>query len=267
MKPVMRYFQSTLLSRRQLNRDNFLLYFSDLQVASEAQPGQFVMIAADLETDCPYPLLMRPFSVFGVEQRTGQFSVLVKTVGLGTRKMAGFPPGSPVPTIGLLGNQFVVREGRTVLMVAGGVGIAPFYLMAQQLVPRQIRPVLFYGARSREGLVTLEDFVKLGVEVHAVTEDGSYGSQGLVTAVVGDYLAQHDNCDLFACGPTPMLAAASDLAVRAGVPLQVSVECYMACGFGACFGCAVETKTGFRLACQHGPVFDGLQMIWERGHV
>ncbi|MBI2821165.1 MAG: dihydroorotate dehydrogenase electron transfer subunit [Acidobacteria bacterium] len=261
---LMRYFSATLVEKRQLNQDNFLLYFHDGQLAAGALPGQFAMIAADSEEDDPYPILMRPFSFFGVDESQGRFVILVKVVGTGTGRMSRFKPGDRIRMIGPLGNQFLLHPARRAVMVAGGVGIAPFYLLAQKLVPRGVQPVLFYGARSRNDLVTLQDFLDLGVEVHAATEDGSYGHQGLITAALSPYLREQSGCDLMACGPTPMLAALSDLARRHQIPLQVSVECYMGCGFGACFGCALETVEGLRLACRYGPIFDGHKLVWKQ---
>lgn len=263
----MRYTTVELVGKRQLNRDNFLLLFEDPEIAGAALPGQFLMMAADADAETPFPLLMRPFSFFGTE-REQRFSVLVKTVGIGTRKMAAFAPGARVPVIGPIGNQFEVRPGRRPLLIAGGVGIAPFYLLSQRLIADGVRPTLFYGARSRGDLVTLEDFEKLGVEVLAATEDGSLGHKGFVTDALAPFLSGRDDCDLMACGPTPMLAAVAGLAARQECPLQVSVECYMGCGFGACFGCAVETMEGYRLACRSGPVFDGRKLLWkQRSHV
>jgi dihydroorotate dehydrogenase electron transfer subunit len=148
-------------------------------------------------------------------------------------------------------------------MVAGGVGIAPFYLLAQKLSGRGTQPVLFYGARSRDDLVTMEEFQSLNVEVHAATEDGSYGTRGFVTEPLARFLQAHADCDLMACGPHAMLAAVTRLAKLHRSSLQISVECFMGCGFGACFGCAVETVDGFRLACRYGPVFDGHKLKWD----
>ena len=262
----MRYFQATLAAIRRLNRDNTLLYFQDSEIAGQAEPGQFVMVSADTDAVYPNPLLMRPFSIFGVDPQKGEFSILVKVVGAGTRRLASFPEGTRLRMIGLLGNAFTVSPGSEAWMVAGGVGIAPFYLMCQRLRSRNIQPVLFYGARSRDDLVTLEDFAALGVRIEASTEDGSFGAAGRITGLLEGRL-QEARADLFACGPTPMLEAVAALARRHEVRLEVSVECYMGCGFGACFGCAVETTEGLQLACQKGPVFDGLKMVWGRGHV
>ncbi|HEV8131957.1 MAG TPA: dihydroorotate dehydrogenase electron transfer subunit [Acidobacteriota bacterium] len=259
----MRYFAAPLVEKRQLNRDNFLLYFRDEEIASTALPGQFAMIAADTNIADPFPILMRPFSFFGVDAENRRFSILIKVVGLGTQLMVQFPIGAQVPMIGPLGNQFELCPWKQMVMVAGGVGIAPFYLLAQKLSGRGTQPVLFYGARSRDDLVTMEEFQSLNVEVHAATEDGSYGTRGFVTEPLARFLQAHADCDLMACGPHAMLAAVTRLAKLHRSSLQISVECFMGCGFGACFGCAVETVDGFRLACRYGPVFDGHKLKWD----
>ncbi|HEY2930555.1 MAG TPA: dihydroorotate dehydrogenase electron transfer subunit [Acidobacteriota bacterium] len=264
----MRYFTARLVRHQRLNGDNFLLHFADPQIAAQALPGQFLMIAADVDALSPYPILMRPFSVFGVSPQEGSFSILVKVIGLGTRQMSQFGLGADVPMIGLLGNHFEVDAQKAAVMVAGGVGIAPFYLLAQKLIHGGGPLLLLYGARSRSDLVTMEAFEELGVEVRASTEDGSFGTKGRVTDLLVTYLKDSSNSQILACGPGPMLEAVSRIARQHRVPLQVSVECFMGCGFGVCFGCAVETTEGYRLACQYGPVFDGHKMKWDTsGHV
>jgi len=149
------------------------------------------------------------------------------------------------------------------------VGLAPLYLLAKELVKDS--PVrLFAGGRTRDDLLCITEFERLGVECYTATEDGSLGEQGLVTKVLESRLEATSNRGrIFACGPHGMLKAVADIAAARHVPCQVSLEGYMACGMGACLGCVCQgadhsaETPDYRCVCTEGPVFDATSLAWE----
>ncbi len=177
-----------------------------------------------------------------------------KTVGRGTGIMAELAVGAGISVLGPLGNGFATPEGPATL-VGGGTGIASLFELARLAAPGT-RVLL--GGRSREDILGLEDFEQLGVELHVATDDGSLGQRGLVT----DLLEPRAGEVVYACGPLGMMQRAQELASRAGARCLVSLENNMACGFGICLGCVVNTPAGFRYVCTDGPVFDGATLGW-----
>jgi dihydroorotate dehydrogenase electron transfer subunit len=218
-------------------------------------PGQFVMVRGDFGTD---PILPRAFSLVEAGE-TG--AILLRVVGKATARLAGLRTGDPLSLLGPLGNRFSQADNsRRPLLVAGGVGVAPLVFLAERLATEGHRPSLIYGARNA-GELALLDRLKSAAEVTVTTEDGSAGEPGLVTAPLARALADDPMFKLFACGPTPMLAAVSRAAEAAAVPCEIALESPMACGLGTCKGCAVPGADGqYRYVCSDGPVFDGIDI-------
>lgn len=217
------------------------------------RPGQFAMLglgSALLHRD---PLLPRPMAVYRGTASALEFRF--KVVGRGTRIMAGLAPGAEVSVLGPLGNGFRAPDGPATL-VGGGSGIASLFELAAARSPG-LRVLL--GGRTREDILGLEDFERLGVSLELATDDGSLGHRGLVT----DLLAARAGETVYACGPLGMMRRARELASCAGARCLVSLENNMACGFGVCLGCVVKTPAGFRYVCTHGPVFDADSLGWE----
>ena len=235
------------------------------------QPGQFFMIQTSPGFD---PLLRRPFSVFqfGPVGKNGEsrLSILYQVVGRGTELMTAWNSGEPVPLVGPLGTGFTVPKNvRHVLMLAGGIGIAPLFGLAE-LILREIEGVdvrICVGGKSTEDVLMTHELRALGADVEVTTEDGSMGMKGLVTDWFEDkasHLAPMGNTIVYACGPQPMLAVVGTLTHRLDLPCQVSIEARMACGVGSCLGCAVRTREkGYQLVCTTGPVFDVMDIDWE----
>jgi dihydroorotate dehydrogenase electron transfer subunit len=192
--------------------------------------------------------------------------VQYKVVGQGTARLASLRAGEEISCLGPLGSGFLPPPpGAVPLLVAGGIGIAGLLYQGAQLVAQGLRPRLLFGCRSAEDLPLAEGFEALGIPAEIATEDGSAGRRGLVTALLEEHVARSP-AEVFACGPQAMLrAVARQAAGRAGC--QVSVESPMACGFGVCLGCVVETSTGkgfdrFVRACVEGPVFRAEALKW-----
>ena len=236
-----------------------------------AEPGQFVMLSAGAFTgvDRTDPLLPRPMAIYrGHAAPTGdaaEVEILYKTSGRGTRLLAEALPGQRVRLVGPLGMPFpAVPPGRRALLVGGGTGIASLYELAARAAPAS-EAVVVLGARSAGDLMGIADFEKLGVDLRLATEDGSAGTRGLVTAVLGELLAESaaEGTLVYACGPTPMMRACFELSRDAGVRCIVSLENNMACGYGVCLGCAVPAASGgFSLVCRDGPVYDADDVDW-----
>lgn len=254
-----------------LSGEIYLHHIQCPDVAAAAQPGQFVEVRVCDATD---PFLRRPFSVNHVDLENGTFAILYEAIGNFTRQIAAKDPGDLVDVIGPLGKPYPIgpEEGSEVIMVAGGVGIASFLLMARKLRESgDERPVrLFYGARTASAVVQAEDFRAEGVDCRVATDDGTMGERGLVTHLLRDYLKTSPPSPvLYVCGPTPMLKAVADLAMAEHVKCYLSLETYMGCGIGTCVGCTIKMRSlenpeeiEYQRACMDGPVVDAARLIW-----
>ncbi|GAB4275270.1 MAG: dihydroorotate dehydrogenase electron transfer subunit [Deferrisomatales bacterium] len=228
-----------------------------------AEPGQFAMLRVSDGLD---PLLRRPFSIHRVvDPQAGEFEVLFRVVGTGTDRLSRVHVGDRVDALAPLGRGFRLDAGAP-LLVGGGVGVAPLLFLAEALLAEGARPKLLLGARSDRDLLCHDDFACLAVPYAVATEDGSVGRPGLVTKLLeGELRGAPPGCCVYACGPVPMLAAVAGLCRARGVPCQVSLEAYMACGVGACLGCVVPaTRADYLRVCKEGPVFDADEVDWER---
>ena len=265
---------AAVIGNARLSDDYCVLALDAPEIAAVAEPGQFVMVKPARGSD---PLLRRPFSIFEI-LRSGSgvptgISLLNKRVGAGTRLLYDVEPGARIACLGPLGRPFVpVDPPARAILVAGGVGLAPFLTLAEALRARGTATTLFYGARRAAELYRVELFEALGVAVVLATEDGSRGAKGLVTAPLDAALAalnRNEDVRLYVCGPTPMMRAAARLAERHGRACDVSLEQVMGCGLGGCYSCVVQTRESagsdphFVRSCLEGPVFDARRIVWE----
>ena len=236
----------TVLQNRALTEDVRELRLSGDTSAITA-PGQFVNIAVD---GC---FLRRPISVSS--WNAAGLTLVYKIVGRGTQAMAALRPGQTLDLLCGLGNGFAPeRCGKRPLLLGGGLGAAPLYGLAKALLKRRRDPVVVLGFNTESEIFYEEAFRMLGVRTILATADGSAGVKGLVTD------ALPDGCDVFAaCGPVPMLRAVCE---ALPIPGFVSLEERMGCGFGACMGCSIQTKSGSRRVCKDGPVFAREELVW-----
>lgn len=265
-----------VLENKKVAPGHFVLTCASRMISKNARPGQFAQILCEESTD---PLLPRPFSFLTATQNN--FSVLYHVVGKGTASLAQKKEGDFLWVLGPLGNGFTLgREmmdesrGKTnIILVGGGVGIPPLYHLAQFLV-KKMKPEnihVYLGARDKSLLLCEKEFKKLKVDLKVSTDDGSKGKKGFITEHLEDFLhRQTENSvmgPIFTCGPTPMLKAVSFISQKYEIPCEVSVEVPMACGFGACIGCAIKVRSSedyrFAIACKEGPVFQARDIIWE----
>jgi len=219
----------------------------------DAAPGQFAMIQVKEKAG---PLLRRPLSY--LQAGEGRIEFLYRVVGVGTHILAQAKKKDELKVLGPLGSGFDLSPVKSsALLVAGGIGIAPIYFLAMKLVERRIPNVeLVYGARTAKEILFAEDMEKTGITVRIATDDGSAGSRGLASEEAIKAMGANKPDVVFACGPYPMLHAVAESAARIGAPCRVSIEERMACGVGACMGCAVKTEQGYLHVCCDGPVFD-----------
>jgi dihydroorotate dehydrogenase electron transfer subunit len=266
---------AAVLSNTRLSDDYSVLALEAPAIASDARPGQFVMVKPAAGHD---PLLRRPFSIFEILRDTAGrptgLSLLNKRVGRGTSLLYDLRPGDAVDCLGPLGRPFdLVDAPQPAWLVAGGVGLAPFVTLAEQLLARGVRPHLFYGARRDVDLHGTAIFERLGIEITLATEDGSRGERGFVTGPLARALANASAPPrVYACGPTPMMRAVAGLCAAHGCRCDVSLEQKMGCGLGGCYSCVVrvrdaENRAHFVRSCVNGPVFDAGTLVWDEvGH-
>ena len=264
---------------RDLGSANYLLTLSSPEQGRLAQPGQFVMLKCCSDID-GNPLLRRPFSVFDVHPnpktlRPGGLDLLVKDVGIGSRRLAALRKGDEISVLGPQGKPFhLSSEMRNrvtaACIVAGGVGIAALYLLGRRLIDMGVKTYLFYGGRSGSDLVLREYFERAGIETSYTTEDGSLGIRGVVTTPLAEFVRNRarGSVRIYACGPWAMMKAVNDVAARNQIPCEVSLEARMGCSLGACMGCVVRSvdaagEEQFLRVCQEGPVMDSRLVDWD----
>lgn len=239
-----------------------LLWAQAPEIAPLAQPGQFVMVRCSEGYE---PLLRRPLSIHRVAPLSSpsRLALLFAIAGRGTRWLAQRNEGDMIDLLGPLGQGFVVGpKSRDLLLVAGGIGIAPLVALAERGIAEGSQVTLLLGALSQAQLYPA-DLLPPRIRVLPATEDGSMGRKGMVTDFQTELADGADQ--IFACGPLSMYSAMASqwLRILKGKSVQISLEARMGCGFGACYGCALETKTGVRLVCQDGPVFDLDDIVWK----
>lgn len=252
---------SVLLSNAQVGPRLWLASFESPDIAGRIAPGQFVhMRIPNMEGH----ILRRPFSVYDRSTAKGTIEVLYQVVGFGTDHMTKLGPGDSFELIGPVGHGWDARRnvGRA-LLVAGGVGAAPLYLLAEQLLACGAHVEVVLGAQTEAALVARERYEQLlGRSPQCATDDGSFGHHGFCTELAESLLSTEAWDCVYACGPEPVMRITASLAQKAGAACQVSMERRMACGIGACLSCVVDTVEGKRRACVDGPVFDAEKVVW-----
>ena len=252
-----------VLSNTSVGADYFRIRISCQKQYTLAIPGQFVMVRLIGQLD---PLLPRPFSIHRLIKKDGvacAIELLYKVVGKGTHKLSLRQPGDYLDLTGPLGKGFTISDKvGHINIVAGGIGVAPMIFLVEYLKEHFHNPAaiqVFLGGRSEADLLCQEEFSTLGVPVHTTTDDGSSGEHCLVTDPLDRAVTEDKPDMIYACGPMEMLACVAGIADKKGISCQVSIETIMACGMGACLGCAVVRRNHndtYLHACLDGPVFD-----------
>ena len=247
---------ATVLSNETIMPGVFRLRLQCPEIADFAKPGQFVMLKCGDET-----LLRRPISIADASAPSEQISLLIARIGSGTEWLSHRAPGEELDILGPLGNGFTINEkAEKILLIAGGMGIAPLNFLAVKAAALGKKVTLVLGARTGELLCPSSHLPKVD-ECVICTEDASVGIKGRITECPDIHIASADQS--FACGPLPMYRALAKDHRFGSKPIQVSLEVRMACGIGLCYGCTVKTRHGLRQVCEDGPVFEISDILWE----
>jgi len=255
-----------ILFNRMIASETFLMGLRSPEIVAAAKPGQFVMVRVGYGVD---PLLRRPFSICGLKE-DDQFFVLYRVVGRGTAILAERKEGDRLSVLGPLGKGFELPKPHQIpLLIAGGIGVAPLFFLAQTMKTRDIEFMMGFGSSNE--IIDLNKIEALNTNVSIATDDGTAGHYGPVTDLLEAYLNQHitgkDSLSLFSCGPVPMLKRVVDMALDGGISCQSSLEAFMACGLGSCQGCAVKAASKesreYYHVCRDGPVFPIHSVDWK----
>jgi dihydroorotate dehydrogenase electron transfer subunit len=259
----MKQVLAEVVSTTEVIPDTRLIRLDAPEITTTAKPGQFVMLYCGEDT-----LLRRPISVHRVDG--DRLALLVAAVGKGTRWLSERKKGEKIDIFGPLGNGFTIHpETDNLLLVAGGIGIAPLVFLADTALASGKKVTFITGARSADCLLPISspqqlyDGGMMAASMHVInaTEDGSEGFKGMATDLIPHYLEGIDQ--VCACGPEAMYGTMARMPELEGKPVQVSLEIMMGCGMGVCYGCTIKTKKGLRQVCKDGPVFEMGEVEWR----
>ncbi len=289
-----------IISNKEVCSAHFVMELEAPFLGENSAPGQFINIRVDEGTTDP--LLRIPLGIHKIHEGgisllykvvgSGTQILSNKKQGDQVDVLGPLGKGFDVARVEAYGNTPLqsTKQDPEAILVAGGHGIAPLYALAESLAEKKIKTTFLIGVRSRDHLVCVDELKSLGAEVQIATEDGSAGYEGYVTELLEELLKQvmkgevngdsqrarfsrlrsgqegqspgEQQTMIYSCGPRLMLRALSKVALENNTPAQVSLDAYMACGVGACLGCAVKTKDGYKMVCKDGPVFDSKEILW-----
>ncbi len=245
------------------NHYRMVLQSKDLAIHSS--PGQFVML--EVSTGY-YPFLRRPMSIERIF--SDGVSILYKVCGEGTKILSTLSVGEKINVQGPLGNSFPIPEKYAhYLIVAGGIGVAPFPALVEKILKvRGLSPEIILAGKDYNHLLCEKDFKQMGCKIHLVTEDGSAGQEGLATDVLETINTQGETI-VYTCGPLPMIKNVHKICMQKGWLCYASLEAEMACGEGVCLGCVVPAKMEIEnemmaRVCKEGPIFDTQVILWDK---
>lgn len=255
--------KAEILSNKKIAKDHYRIRVRSKHLAENSIPGQFVLVKVQDKTYDP--LLRIPLGVHKIKK--DGIELLYKVVGTATTLLSLKREGETLDVLGSLGNGFrISNNSKRAIIVSGGHGVAPLYSLAEVLIKKGRRIDFFVGARTKSHVVCSNELKKLGAKIHVATEDGTLGYKGYVTELVEKHIKHYPlnakRYTLYACGPRGMAKVLARVSRKHKISMQVSLDEYMACGTGACLGCAVGTKTGYKLVCKDGPVFDAEEIVW-----
>ncbi len=256
--------QILILNNKEFAPGYFLMELASSEIAKNSSPGQFLHIRCSQNHN---PLLRRPFSIHRViyeKSRPKSIKILYRIVGKGTYYLSQRKKGERIDCIGPLGKGFELPKSE-IILVAGGIGIAPLLFLAERIKKSQIN--VFLGAKTKDELLCIKELKNLGADIYIATEDGSSGYKGLVSTLLKNKLSSvvcRLSSVVYACGPKGMLKEVALLSKEHEIPCQVSFEQFMGCGIGICNACVISTKHGYKKVCKDGPVFSSEEIDWKR---
>jgi dihydroorotate dehydrogenase electron transfer subunit len=260
----MKQLNTNIISTTEVIPETRLFWLDAPKIADMTRPGQFVMVRCGEDT-----LLRRPISVHRVDGN--RLALLVAVVGKGTLWLSERKKGEKIDIFGPMGNGFTLHpDADNLLLVAGGIGIAPLVFLVDRALADGKKVTLIAGARHADHLLPVSSSQHLfnagmmaaSINVINATGDGSEGFKGMATDLIPHYLDGIDQ--VFACGPVEMYRTMAEMPELEGTSVQVSLEIMMGCGIGVCYGCTIRTKKGLKQVCKDGPVFDIEEIVWEK---
>lgn len=254
----------SVISNSNVGTNLYILKLAAPRTANAIQPGQFVHINLGQAKD---HVLRRPFSIYAADPAEGTVDILYQVVGKGTDKISDWEPGSKANMIAPIGQGWRIPDGtKHALLVGGGVGAAPLFMLAEELLRREVAVDVVLGASTADALVCRDRYAGLSCSKLACsTDDGTYGHSGFCTSLVEQAIADSKDASydyLAVCGPEPLMRIVSSMAEEANIRCEVSMERRMACGIGACLSCVVDTIHGKKRACVDGPIFEAGEIVW-----
>ena len=254
----MKLVSARVISNSEVLPNVYLMSVKAPEIAAIARPGQYVMVRCGEGNVMP---LRRPLGIHRMSK--DGISLLFTVVGRGTEWLSQRKGGEQVDLFGPLGNGFkVYPSSRDLLLVAGGVGVAPLLALAEHAIGTGRAVKLLIGEKNAAKIYP-ERLLPSGIKPVVTTEDGSLGQKGMVTEILPQFIAEADQ--IFVCGPLPMYRAIAKMGSKLGKkPTQVLLETVMGCGVGACLSCSIETKSGRKLVCKDGPVFEFSDILWDK---
>lgn len=228
-------------------------------ILKKIKPGQFIHIRVH---DGLEPFFRRPFSVYRAEKYV---EIFYEAVGPGTKILSLKKKGDPIDVLGPVGTPFSLppKNIKHVVMIGGGIGIAPFLILTDVLKKRKLDLVLLYGGRTKEHVYPMKEFKQNGCKVFVSTDDGSVGVKGRVSQLFSKINADAKTTMIYTCGPHAMMAAVQAFAKERNLKGEAACEEVMACALGACLGCSIKTTSGYKTVCYDGPVFDLQEVIFH----
>jgi len=228
-------------------------------IKAAVRPGQFIHVRVSEGLE---PFFRRPFSVYRAKRHV---EIFYEAVGPGTTILSQKKKGDSLDILGPVGTPFTLppKHVRHVVMIAGGIGVAPFLILTDMLKKQGLKLTLLYGGRTKGHVYPMKEFKDNGCHVHVATDDGSAGVKGRVSNLF-DHIGVNDQQTwIYTCGPNAMMAAVQKFAEKHNFQGQAACEEVMACALGACLGCSIQTVTGYKTVCYDGPVFDLHEVIFD----
>ena len=247
-----------VVSNQKLCPRFYCLAIDAKPLLKKIQPGQFIHIRVN---DRFEPFFRRPFSVYRAQKTV---DIFYEVVGLGTKLLSEKKKGDAIDILGPVGTPFDLpsEDIKQIVMVAGGIGIAPFLILSDVLKKQKLDLILLYGGRTKEHVYPMKEFKQNGCKVYVSTDDGSVGARGRVTELFSKIDIDAKTTLIYTCGPHKMMEAVQRFARENRLRGQAACEEIMACALGACLGCSIKTKSGFKTVCYDGPVFDLQEVVF-----
>ncbi len=244
--------KARIIANKKVSSSHYRLILEQKDILRKARPGQFVHVRVNEGLD---PYFRRPFSISRAQEH---LELLYAVVGRGTEILSRKKAGDELDLLGPLGNHFCMppKGTRNVVMIAGAIGIAPFFMLSDYLRDKNYELTLLYGAKTKTQILPMRSLKDNGCRVYIATDDGTQGIKGRVSELYAKIPIDTQKTFIYACGPKPMIDSVLAFAHPNHLKGQVSAEEIMACGIGVCLGCATKTKTGYKTVCKDGPVFD-----------